>query len=137
MAEEAVMCVRCGVARGQGYNYCHRCGKPLQPQATVCMNCGVPTSEAETVYTYYKGKSRVAAGILAIFFGSFGVHNFYLKYTGKAVTQLVLTLVGIITSCLGVGVFLVLGMGIWAFVEGILILIGNIDKDGEGYPLSD
>ena len=34
------------------------------------------------------GKSKVAAGLLAIFLGAFGVHNFYLGYTGKAVAQL-------------------------------------------------
>ena len=27
MTDEAVMCVKCGVAKGQGNNYCHNCGK--------------------------------------------------------------------------------------------------------------
>lgn len=31
MTDEAVMCVKCGVAKGQGNNYCHNCGKPLAP----------------------------------------------------------------------------------------------------------
>lgn len=25
MTDEAVMCVKCGVAKGQGNNYCHNC----------------------------------------------------------------------------------------------------------------
>ena len=33
MTDEAVMCVKCGVAKGQGNNYCHNCGKPLAPDA--------------------------------------------------------------------------------------------------------
>lgn len=41
MTDEAVMCVKCGVAKGQGNNYCHNCGKPLAPDAAVCLNCGV------------------------------------------------------------------------------------------------
>ena len=27
MTDEAVMCVKCGVSKGQGSNYCHNCGK--------------------------------------------------------------------------------------------------------------
>ena len=32
-------------------------------------------------------KSKMVAGLLGIFFGSFGVHNFYLGYNTKAVLQ--------------------------------------------------
>ena len=38
MTDEAVMCIKCGVAKGQGSNYCHNCGKPLAPDAEVCLN---------------------------------------------------------------------------------------------------
>lgn len=68
---------------------------------------------------------------------SFGVHNFYLGYTGKAVTQLVLSIVGILLCCVVVGVFIVMGVGIWGLVEGIMILTGKIDTDGKGNPLAD
>ena len=30
----------------------------------------------------------MAAGILALFLGTLGIHNFYLGYTGKALFQL-------------------------------------------------
>ena len=40
MTDEAVMCVKCGVAKGQGNNYCHNCGKPLAPDAAVCLKTG-------------------------------------------------------------------------------------------------
>ena len=100
MTDEAVMCVKCGVAKGQGNNYCHNCGKPLAPDATVCLNCGVANKQAPAA----DAKSKLVAGLLGIFLGSFGVHNFYLGYTGKAVTQLVLTIVGILLCCVFVGV---------------------------------
>lgn len=45
MTDEAVMCVKCGVAKGQGNNYCHNCGKPLAPDAAVCLNCGVANKQ--------------------------------------------------------------------------------------------
>ena len=37
-------------------------------------------------------KSRIVAGVFGIVLGALGVHNFYLGYTGKAVGQLLLTL---------------------------------------------
>ena len=127
------MCVKCGVAKGQGSNYCHNCGKPVAPEASVCLNCGVankPKASADS-------KSKLAAGLLGIFLGCFGVHNFYLGYTSKAVTQLVLTIVGYVLCCIGIGILLVLGVGIWGLVEGIMILTGKIDTDANGKPLTD
>ena len=74
-------------------------------------------------------KSKIAAGLFGIFLGAFGVHNFYLWYTGKAVAQLLIT----VLSC-GVLSFV---SYIWAFIEGILILTGSIDKDAMGVPLGE
>ncbi len=74
-------------------------------------------------------KSKIAAGILGILLGGFGVHNFYLGYTGKAVAQLLLTL-------LSAG-FLATVSGIWGLVEGIMILTGSINTDANGIPLKD
>lgn len=68
-------------------------------------------------------KSKIAAGLLGIFLGAWGVHNFYLGFTKKAVIQIIVTVV----TC-GVG-------GIWGFIEGILILVGNINADANGNPL--
>lgn len=131
--DEAVMCVKCGVAKGQGSNYCQSCGKPVQPGAAVCLNCGVSTTPQAAA----GAKSKMAAGLLGIFLGAFGVHNFYLGYTSKAVTQLVLTIIGIILSCIVVGAFLVLGIEIWGLVEGIMILTGKINTDANGNLLGD
>lgn len=131
--DEAVMCVKCGVSKGLGSNFCHFCGKPMAPQANVCLSCGVATSSAVSG----EAKSKIAAGLFGIFFGCFGVHNFYLGFTSKAVTQLVLSLVGMLLSCIGIGVFLVLGIEIWGIVEGIMILAGSINKDAKGIPLKE
>lgn len=133
MTDEAVMCVKCGVSKGLGRNYCHNCGKPVAPEANVCVNCGVSTMNGNPA----NAKSKMAAGLLGIFLGCFGVHNFYLGYTAKAVTQLVLTIVGLLLSCIVIGVFLVMGIWIWALVEGVMILTGKIDKDANGIPLTD
>lgn len=74
-------------------------------------------------------KSKMAAGLLGIFLGGLGVHNFYLGYTGKAVAQLLISLL----SC----GFLSWASAIWGLIEGILLLTGSINVDGEGNPLRD
>ena len=79
-----------------------------------------------------EGKSKMAAGLLAIFLGSLGVHNFYLGNTGKAVAQLLLTLVGWVACGIGP-----IAAAIWGLVEGIMILTGKIDSDANGNPLVD
>lgn len=135
-SDEAVMCVRCGVPRNSGNNYCHNCGNPLRPEDTVCLTCGVPTGVGDNNQNS-GAKSKIAAGLLGIFLGSFGVHNFYLGYTGKAVTQLVLTIVGYLLCCIVIGIFFVMATSVWGLVEGIMILCGKIDTDANGVKLTD
>ncbi len=133
--DEAVICVKCGAPKGQGNNFCPNCGKPVPPASSVCLNCGV--SLAPSAKDNPNAKSKLVAGLLGIFLGAFGVHNFYLGYTTKAVIQLVCTIVGFILSCIGIGVFVVLGIEIWGLVEGIMLLCGKIDVDGDGKPLKE
>ncbi|SDN83847.1 TM2 domain-containing protein [Actinomyces ruminicola] len=85
-------------------------------------------------YAVYNQKSKVAAGLLGIFLGSLGVHNFYLGHTGKAVAQLLITL-------LSLG-FLAFVSAIWGLVEGIIILTATPGAqpwgvDARGVPLSN
>ena len=69
-------------------------------------------------------KSKIVAGLLGIFLGVYGVHNFYLGKTGKAVAQLLLGTLGIIFFFIGPVV-----SGIWGLVEGIMILTSNTGSD--------
>lgn len=90
----------------------------------------------------YLPKSKVAAGLLAIFLGTLGIHNFYLGKTQRGVIQLVGTIIGWVTSWLVVGIFLVGAIGIWALIEGIMYLVATpgspseYARDGQGMPLS-
>lgn len=83
----------------------------------------------------YAQKSKIVAGLLGLFLGSLGVHNFYLGYTGKAVAQLLLTLIGWIIL---IGPII---SGIWALIESVLILCSsygsNWHRDGRGQELQD
>ena len=123
----AVVCVNCGVKTGQGTRYCSNCGNELAPGAAVCMACG--SSVTGKTSALPGAKSKTAAGLLGIFLGAFGVHNFYLGYTGKAVAQLLITLL----SCFALSEI----SAIWGLIEGIMILTGSINTDADGNQLAD
>ena len=109
-------------------NYCSNCGKKVNENQDVCLNCVVNLKKDKKIDNV-NGKSKITAGILGIFLGCFGVHNFYLGYNGKAIAQLLITLLSI---------FLLSWVSaIWGLIEGILILTGNIKKDASGNDLID
>lgn len=65
---------------------------------------------------------KILAGILAIVLGAFGVHKFILGYTKEGGILLGITLVGIILSCVGIGIFVVWITSIIGLIEGIIYL---------------
>ena len=110
---------------------CPVCGNYIPSEAAICPICGANVSQNNNyasaqndVPTGYNQRSKLAAALLALFLGAFGIHNFYLGYTNKAIIQLVL---GIL--CCGTV------SGIWGFIEGIMILTESIRVDGNGMPL--
>lgn len=103
-------------------------------------------------------KSKIAAGLLGIFLGSYGIHNFYLGYTNKGITQLVLSLGSVVLSVIlwflggllsviiiGFPImfiafvldFVPFGVWVWGLIEGIQILSGNVKTDANGVELTD
>jgi TM2 domain-containing membrane protein YozV len=68
--------------------------------------------------TAAEGKSQIIAAVLAFVVGVLGIHRFYLGYTGIGIAQLL---------TLG-------GCGIWALIDLIRIIIGDLKpKDGSDY----
>ena len=115
--------------------YCTNCGAEIKEGVAFCSKCGTKVGAkkaAEGTVVNSAGvqpKSKIAAGLLGILLGCFGVHNFYLGYTGKAVAQLLIT----VLSCF----ILSPVSAIWGLVEGICILTGSINVDAEGNPLGE
>ena len=64
-------------------------------------------------------KSRLSYILLALFLGTLGVHNFFAGYTGRGVTQLLLTLISF--------GFLAPLVWVWAIIE-----ICTVTKDAQG-----
>ncbi len=69
-------------------------------------------------------KSKMVAGLLAIFLGSLGIHCFYLGNAKMGVFHILATL------CFGAG-------AIWGLIDGIMILTGKVTTDAAGNPLVD
>lgn len=83
-------------------------------------------------------KSWVATVLLTAFLGTWGAHNFYLGYRNRAVTQLVMTLVGYLTAIFLVGFILMGVVAVWAFIDFIRVLLrsGEYGVDADGVPLT-
>lgn len=111
--------------------FCQNCGTEIEEGKAFCANCGAPadgeqaTAKPAAAPAGTQPKSKMVAGLLGIFLGAWGIHNFYLGNSSRGIIQIVVTIV----TC-GVG-------GIWGFIEGILILCGNINVDANGNPLGD
>lgn len=102
---------------------------PIKDSTVNSSNNTANTTVNNTTNNSVNQKSKVAAGLFGIFLGSFGVHNFYLGFTGKAVAQLLIT----ILSC---GILSPVS-AIWGLIEGILLLAGEISKDAYGNDLKE
>ena len=92
-------------------------------------------------------KSKVTAGLLGIFLGFAGVHNFYLGNKSRGILHIVMYCIGLtgilvalipyIGWILGPTIAFIFSSGssIWGIVEGILILTGKTNTDANGNPL--
>jgi TM2 domain-containing membrane protein YozV len=131
--EGAQFCVKCGKSMSgsrSGTIYCPSCGKENLQGVFFCAYCGASIGAPQGKIGYdpsqaEEAKSKIAAGLFGILLGGFGIHRFYLGYVGMGIAQIIVT----ICTC---------GFGaIWGFIEGILILVGSIDKDAQGKPLKE
>lgn len=66
-------------------------------------------------------KSKLVAGLLQLFLGTFGIGRFYLGYTGLGVAMLLVSWL----TC-----------GIWPLIDAILIFLGRV-PDSDGRTLRD
>jgi TM2 domain-containing membrane protein YozV len=65
-----------------------------------------------------RASHKIAAGILGILLGSFGIHKFVLGYTGAGLIMLLVTIIGGVLTCgIAAGVMHIIGL-----IEGIIYL---------------
>ena len=103
--------------------------KPIEPE--VMDEKDVKRDQSQSSNPQTEPKSKLVAGLLGIFVGSLGIHNFYLGYNDRGVIQLLLTTLG---SFLFVGPIVAT---VWALIEAVQILTGAITTDANGTKLTD
>jgi hypothetical protein len=83
---------------------------------------GMYTGDPNAPYGYdpygrpYSDKSKIVAGVLQLCLGTLGVGRFYLGNVGMGLGQL----------------FTCGGFGIWALIDGIILLTSNNGTDAQG-----
>ena len=114
---------------------CRYCGEIIDPALRLAYDIKpntpsgikvniVTNNDSQTpVDTHSKSKERIAYILLGVFLGTLGIHNFYAGYTGKGVTQLLITL---LTGWL---ILPYLAVVIWNIVE-----VCTITEDAQGTP---
>lgn len=121
-----MFCPNCGNNVEEGSVFCSACGSNLNEEVIQDVQV-TPVQNNNNANNNVQGrKSKLAAGLLGIFLGGFGVHRFYLGHVGIGILQIVVT-------------FITCGVGqLWGFIEGILILCGtSITTDANGNPLGE
>lgn len=96
--------------------FCHACGTQNEPRAEICPKCGV----RQLGFSVGSGKDRVVAAALALLFGAFGIHKFYMGKVAQGVLYLVFfwtAIPGLIGWIEGIS-YLAKGNGAWAQAHG-------------------
>lgn len=118
--EKAIACPTCGVPPRLERKFCFNCGVSTQANQVMCTKCGCALPNITTS----NEKNKLAAVLLAVFFGGLGFHKFYLGYTGQGMTMLMTSIIGgIITAGFVTLVIVVIGL-----IEGILYLAKSDDE---------
>lgn len=95
--------------------YCKKCGAAIDDDSVACPKCGSLTGVNGGALAGASEKSRLVAFLFCFFLGGFGAHRFYVGKTGTALAML----------------FTLGGLGVWTFIDWIMILAGKFtDKDG-------
>lgn len=121
---KAVACPSCGVPPRIEKKYCFNCGQPTIPSQVLCTKCGVSLTAGSS-----GDKNKIAAGLLGIFLGVFGIHKFYLGYTKEGVTMLLISVLGGIVT-FGMAAWVV---ALFGLIEGIIYLTKSDEEFRERY----
>lgn len=127
------VCPQCGAPISPGMTECKYCGErivqqqvnqnmnnvqqpgvqqvPVQPQTVYVQQPVVQQVYATGINPSWPVKSKVAAGLLAIFLGGLGIHKFYLGKVGMGILYLLFCWTYIPAMI--------------AFIEGIIYLCSN------------
>ena len=114
VAENAVACMSCGCDPRKGDGFCPNCGAEVSAAQVVCVKCGIALKHFAVPGGSDGKKDKAVAGLLAIFLGALGIHEFYLGNNTSAIIRLAIT----VLTCGWGGAIL----GVISLIEGIIYL---------------
>ncbi|TDC23698.1 TM2 domain-containing protein [Streptomyces sp. 8K308] len=95
-------------------------GQPGQPGPYQQQGAYPPDAQApfgrDPMGRPYSGKSKIVAGVLQLLLGTVGAGRWYTGHYGQAV--------GMLLTCGG--------LGVWALIDGIMLLVKNDWTDAQG-----
>ena len=110
--DKAEKCTGCGLNPVEANNYCNYCGAYYErKEAYYCLACNrdlLPIG----------WKSRITAGLLAIFLGFLGAHKFDLGQYGVGVAMMAISVIGSLFT----GGFALYAMMLVGVIEGVIYL---------------
>lgn len=77
-------------------------------------------------------KSRITAGLLAIFLGALGIHKFYLGYTKAGIIMVLVSVLGALLIGLGPAIMAIIGI-----IEGVMYLAKSDQQFYDIYVVGD
>ncbi|MGN0572982.1 MAG: NINE protein [Acutalibacteraceae bacterium] len=136
MAENAAVCINCGVSKGNASNFCPNCGSQTNPEAAICVKCGVALKKGTSGSSGNSGeKTKMVAGLLAIFLGHLGLHEFYLGNKKKAMYKIIATVVSSLLMFVGIGFIGFIAVWGWNIYDAVMIFTGK-RQDADGNELA-
>ncbi len=122
--------------------FCGECGNQIRDDAAFCVKCGVATGAAPVravgQVAVANLKSRLTFIVLGVFLGNFGVHNFYAGYTGRAVAQLLVTLMAQLLTTLRNRSLILPVMAVWVPLitvwMWVIVEVCTVKNDAQGRP---
>ncbi len=144
----AIACLKCGCNPNTGTNYCPNCGATTSENQMVCVHCGIGLQKVEKKEVptatsnkkIHSQKDKNAAGLLALFFGSLGVHQFYLgNYASGAIRALMFAYSILFVNvtedpAVGIaGLLTLAGLEIINFIEAIKYFVSSPEAFNKTY----
>ena len=106
--ENQAVCLKCGVAVGNGNKFCAHCGTVVNENQAVCLQCGHKIDKPG-VAGNLNGQDKITMALVCFFLGGIGIHNFMMGEKKRGILKIVLSFL-----C-GIG-------GLLALIDFIMIL---------------
>ena len=130
-----IQCPMCGEKINAVAKKCRYCGEILDPALRMIMDMekksapkvnvvvGQGVNADNSTPCVSCPKERITYILLGIFLGGLGIHNFYAGYSGRGISQLLISLL------IGWLVLPLVAVWIWVIIE-----VCTVDKDADGNP---